>query len=330
MAAVATAIRLAILKSRVSSMTPQAIKVLVLDDIMISLDMSNRDRLMDLILADYAQDYQILFLTHDKGLYHFVHHKITQHSSLADWKVKEMYVGECDTTKQEYPVIIDGKCEPFIKAKKFFATKDYTSSALYIRQALEKIVSEALPEELKKRADNKFVELDTMWKRLLKYNQNIPEDIQKMFSQSKLILLNPLVHYQKLSQPIYKRELLAAFTLVDRLLTTDTTVKTLLIDKGNKATFRHPSANYTFEFEFDQDMIKGDQENPNCKIIRWQYNGVDFFDFNSSALLNNSNVLTSRFLKIKSNLELLPLGIDENCFLDNTVIECGTLREALI
>ena len=72
MSAIAVAIRLAIIDQRIGSAVPAALKVLVLDDLMISLDMSNRDKLMDLLLDDFANRYQILFLTHDRMLFDFV------------------------------------------------------------------------------------------------------------------------------------------------------------------------------------------------------------------------------------------------------------------
>ena len=72
MSAIAVAIRLAIIDQRIGTAVPDALKVLVLDDLMISLDMSNRDKLMDLLLGDFANRYQILFFTHDLNLYNFV------------------------------------------------------------------------------------------------------------------------------------------------------------------------------------------------------------------------------------------------------------------
>lgn len=78
MSAIAVAIRLAIIDQRIGSAVPAALKVLVLDDLMISLDMSNRDKLMDLLLDDFANRYQILFLTHDRMLFDFVDYKINR------------------------------------------------------------------------------------------------------------------------------------------------------------------------------------------------------------------------------------------------------------
>ena len=89
MSAIAVAIRLAIIAQRIGEAVPDALKVLVLDDLMISLDMSNRDKLMDLLLDNFAKRYQILFFTHDPNLYNFVDYKIREHKMNSQWLKKE-------------------------------------------------------------------------------------------------------------------------------------------------------------------------------------------------------------------------------------------------
>lgn len=336
MAAVAMAIRLAVLKKKIPLDSSNSLKVLVLDDLMISLDMSNRDRLMNLILSDTDLiKYQILFLTHDKGLYNFVHHKITQHGSLAQWKIKEMYVDECDTTKQEYPVIIDGECDSLEKAKKFFEAKDYATTAVYIRQTIEKIFSEAVPDELKKKIEknmkDRFIPLNNTWQQVESI-YHIPADIKELFKQSKLMILNPAAHNQRLSQPIYKRELQNAFTLVDKLQRLNLHPDVLLIEKGKRLVFRHPTEDYSFEFELKSDLIRNcmtGENNPKCKIHTWQYNGTDFYNFSTGVRDDSHSKDTPKLSRLKSSLYSLPLSppVDEDCFLDNTIVECGVLRD---
>jgi ABC-type lipoprotein export system ATPase subunit len=338
MAAVATAIRLLILNHRVNTAAADALNVLVLDDVMISLDMSNRDRLMDLLLAEYSNKYQILFLTHDKSLYNFVDHKIKQHKQDNDWLRKEMYIGEYEVTKQEVPIIIDGECESLEKAKKFFKAKDYTTTAVYIRQTIEKIFSNAVPDEVKRKIDkkmkDKFIPLNNTWQQVNEIHKNIPKAVQDLFDQSKLMILNPSAHNQRLSQPIYRRELQDAFRLVDELQKLNLQPDILLVEKGKRIVFKHPKENYSFEFELIKDLVRncitGDND-PKCKIHTWQYNGTEFYDFSTGMVNNSYASSTPLFSRLKLGLFTLPLTpiVDENCFLDNTTIEIGTLREAL-
>lgn len=330
MSAVAIAIRLAIIDQRIGTAVPDALKVLVLDDLMISLDMGNRDKLMDLLLDDFANRYQILFFTHDRMLFNFVDYKIKQYKQNEKWLRKEMYVGEDDKTKQEYPVIIDGECDPYIKAQKYYEAKDYVASALYIRKTLEKFIVNLLPEEYCKNADGRFIDLNSLWERLVKYTDSIPEDIKCRFSQSKLMVLNPSAHYQKLSFPIYRKELSDAIDLIKDLRALSISVKTLLIDTESTLVFKHPLQNYTFEFSLKQNMIRGDQENPYCIIKTWQYNGNEFYDFINKKPGTPPEHNECRFNKMIDNLLLIPeLNITRDMFIKNTTIGKGTLEEAL-
>ena len=330
MSAIAVAIRLAIIDQRIGSVVPNALKVLVLDDLMISLDMSNRDKLMDLLLDKFANRYQILFFTHDKMLFDFVDYKIKQHKQDVKWLRKEMYVGENDATKQEYPVIIDGECDSYVKAKKYYNAKDYIASSLYIRKALEEFIVNLLPEEYCKNADGKFVELNTLWKKLLNFTNSIPEDIKTRFYQSKLIVLNPSAHYQKLSFPIYRKELSDAIDLIKDLRALSISIKTLLIDTKNSLIFKHPSQNYTFEFSLKQEMIRGTQENPQCIIKEWQFNDIKFYDFINGDHGNPPKQREPKFDKMIENLSHIPgLNITKEMFVKNTTIGKGTLEEAL-
>lgn len=333
MTAVAISIRLSILKHRISTIAaPDALKVLILDDAMISLDMSNRDTLLTLLLKDFSKGYQILFLTHDKSLYKFVNHKISKLSNLSDWRIKEMYIGEDTVSKQEYPVIIDGENEPYQKAKKFYESKDYTTCALYIRQTLEKIMSDSLPDELKRRVgDNQFYDLETLWLKAKQYH-NFPAKINDLFAQSKLMVLNPSAHHQRLSQPIYKRELLNAFDLVNELQKLNLHIDKLFVEKGKKLVFRHPAEEYSFEFELKQDMVKkqGQINDPKCIIHTWQYKRTVYYDFQTGGIDDSYSKATPKFSRLKQGLIDLPLQINEDCFFENTVVENCILKDALM
>ena len=330
MSAIAVAIRLAIIDQRIGSAVPDALKVLVLDDLMISLDMSNRDKLMDLLLDNFAKRYQILFFTHDPNLYNFVDYKIREHKMNSQWLKKEMYIGEDESNKYEYPIIVDGETDSLSKSKKYYEANDYTTCALYLRKALEEIVTEYLPEEYCKNADGRFVELNVLWKRLLQYTNSIPDDIKKRFSRSRLTILNPSAHYQKLSYPIYKRELRDAIKLIEDLKEIPIKVKILLVDKDCHLKFVHPLHNYSFEFKLKQDMIRGKEENPICIIDTWQYNETILYDFINENHGVPPVVKETKFNKMIENLMSIPmLGITKEMFLQNTYLGKGTLEEAM-
>lgn len=326
MSALAFAIRWAILtKPAGDALTPDALRVLALDDIMISLDMSNREKLIDLLLSDATIPYQLLFFTHDRNLYTFISHKINNHSN---WIKMEMYVGEKDG--REYPVIIDGECDSLSKAQKYYEAKDYIVSALYIRKSIEEYIQQYLPDEYCKNPDGRFVELNTLWKRFLQYANQVPQSIKDSFDQSRLLVLNPSVHYQRLSWPIYRSELLKAFKLVEELKALAPNVKTLLIAKNTKLIFKHPTENYTLEFVIKEDMIRGRNENPQCHINTWQYNGIELHDFRTGEAGDPPRVPDTRLRRLIENIEsIAQLGITKEMFENYSYLDSGTLREAI-
>jgi energy-coupling factor transporter ATP-binding protein EcfA2 len=52
---------------------------LALDDLLISLDMSNRDKVMDIILTEYSGRFKVYLFTHEKSFYDFCLFKIQQY-----------------------------------------------------------------------------------------------------------------------------------------------------------------------------------------------------------------------------------------------------------
>lgn len=59
------------------------VKLLVLDDLLVSLDMSNRMRVVEILLSETFADYQKIILTHDRGFFHELRRVIAdQHG---DW-----------------------------------------------------------------------------------------------------------------------------------------------------------------------------------------------------------------------------------------------------
>lgn len=335
--AIAIAIRLTILKKRFTSQAPDVLKFIVFDDVMISLDMNNRDRLIDFLLDDknkFTEDYQLLFLTHDKNLYDFVASKIKQWKS-KNWIYKEMYAGLDNATKKEFPIIIDSELEFIDKAKKYYDAKDYTACSIYIRKELEKIVNERLPPALKEKSDGSFLTLETLWKNMVQrydaLKKPITEDLKKSFKETKLMVLNPQAHFQDISMPIYKVELDKAFDLINELKTKYPIPKyTILLTKEMKMRFKHPTENYTFDFELISDFYFEDLSGstvihlPNCRVLSWQYNYQPFWDFTKGVQVVLKKPIEQKLNQIRdrhiANIAI-PLAIDNNMFIDNLIIE---------
>jgi hypothetical protein len=144
------------------------------------------------------------------------------------------------------------------------------------------------------------------------------------------MVLNPQAHFQHISAPIYKVELEKALDLIKVLKDEYPIPKfTLLLTKGMKLQFKHPNENYTFDFEllsdFYVDEIAGTMSTkfPKCKVLKWQYNDIDFWDFIINAPKVPATSIEQRLEQIKSrhiaNVSV-PLNITSEMFDLNTKI----------
>lgn len=300
---------------------------LALDDLLISLDMSNRDIVLDAILNIYAKRFKIYFFTHEKSYYDFCVFKIEQKKEKKDWKIMEIHSGATNIDK---PIIIQSGLNYYGKAIKYFQAKDFTTSSLYLRKELEKLIINRIPDEFSKTIDGQYHNLEHYWKlfveRYEKLNLPISEAIKLNFKQSKLMILNPEAHHN-LELPVYKLELERAFDLVRDLYDNyPIPVMKILFSKGMTMQFVHPTENYTFDFELLTDFSVNNLDAtsfvsiPRCKVIKWQFNDVEFWDFPQSKPIeyNLENPIVQKLNQIiDRHINHIPLQISKEIFIDN-------------
>ncbi len=138
--AIALAIRFVLMEKRKN---PDDLNLLVLDDLLISLDLHNRKKVIDLILSKYSQSYQIIILTHDKGFFNELIRQISD--DIDHWNVIRLY----ETNLNQNPRIEYDKAGNLDKAISYYALKDYESCALYLRKEAEETLSKYIDPELK-------------------------------------------------------------------------------------------------------------------------------------------------------------------------------------
>ena len=331
-----TAIALAV---RFAAMTTTVItsgSFLALDDMLISLDMSNRTKVVDFLLK-ISDKYKIYLFTHDKAFFNYVCHEIHQGGKTEDWVYKRV---SYNANKKE-PIVLDEHSDYLSKAKHFYEIGDYDTSAIYLRKQLEQSVGELLPYELKTRADGGFVDLQTLWAKLVKFysdnGKSLEPPMQILFTNSKLLILNVAAHFQRLSNPIYKIELDKVFKLVDYVRSLEKISNKLVVEGGKRIVFQHPTIDYKCSFELDSDLEIVQDEHivariPKCKNIRWSYNGMDNWDFETNQqdsnhpLLTSSPKITSFF---KNCCEKLPLGITEEMLMKHCKISGVSINDYL-
>ncbi len=209
--ALAISIYFAIIKNISDKLANNSLKILVLDDLLISLDMSNRVNLIKL-LEKHFKEFQIFFFTHEKGLFDLFKEKM-------NLKPYEIYVSK----KDDYEV-------PFIKESNSLLEQaiqqknacNYGCSANLLRQSTEELICKFLPNGLIIGDRCKVVELDKLLNRAIKFedtkiedkDEEIVEKLKKL-KTFKRVLLNDASHYN--DTDIYKVELEEAIEVLEKL-----------------------------------------------------------------------------------------------------------------
>ncbi|MBC7524836.1 MAG: hypothetical protein H7239_10390 [Flavobacterium sp.] len=218
--AVGLAIRLAVLKKALSN--DAKLKLLVLDDLLISLDMSNREKIIDLLLYKYQNEYQILLFTHERSLYEITKSKIKNAGFNNFWVYKEMYVD--DTTLPSKPIILISK-ERLLKAEEYIAKHDYPAAGIYLRTACEELLDNLYPDfckfKVKKEDGNEETIPINLNDKILKLKEfclkeNIDYEPFKDLKIYKDNFLNAVAH-NDINSPLYKTELVSIHKVLKQL-----------------------------------------------------------------------------------------------------------------
>lgn len=142
---IAIAIRIGALRTRVQS---TQYKILVLDDMLISLDMSNRMDVVRIILnkeskasLEYFDDFQKIILTHDKAFFNL----IQRNTDDEDWMY---YKFSKDQDKNEAPRIKEDESH-LQKAIKYLEEDEFDNCGNELRREAEKILTQFLDPEMK-------------------------------------------------------------------------------------------------------------------------------------------------------------------------------------
>ncbi|MCK5111693.1 MAG: AAA family ATPase [Arcobacteraceae bacterium] len=140
-----SALNIAIYLSSVLQKKPD-IPILVLDDLLISLDMSNRDRILKLLLDRsgryFDNEYQIMIFTHDKAFYELAKYKI-EYQDIDNWNFFELFVDNEEVI--EKPYLNEKANEGYHdKAIEYFEKREYAISSNFLRKEVEKQIHEYL------------------------------------------------------------------------------------------------------------------------------------------------------------------------------------------
>lgn len=165
------------------------LRILVLDDILIGLDMSNRFPIIK-ILNERFDGFQIFLFTYDQAWFEI----IGLYMNDSAWKSIELY---CDTSHGfEMPMYVENKAY-LEKAKEHLSKKDYKASVVYVRSAFEHILKKFCKENrlLVKFRDKqrKYSSVD-FWEAVNNENGLVPDELKKEIEVHRTHILNPLCH----------------------------------------------------------------------------------------------------------------------------------------
>ncbi len=214
-----TAISIAIYLGAVLSNPPQTdLKLLILDDIFIGLDTSNRLPLLK-ILNEKFSDYQIFMTTYDKAWYELV-----KSDNLSNWTFAELYIKEEHQNGYEIPILHNET--DFITIAEDYLNNlgDYKASATYIRSEFEKLLKNYCDKnniEVIFRKQSSKMPASDFWdaiKDKLKRGGSriIVEQLRNDIETQRTLVLNPFVHYD-INKPQFRAELVKTINLVKQL-----------------------------------------------------------------------------------------------------------------
>lgn len=168
-------------------------KFLALDDLLVSLDMSNRDKVLDIILNVFAPKYKIYLFTHERSFFNMVKARIESEHNPKEWLFKEIYGTDDENLK---PQILSS--DSFVaRSNDLYRRKDYPASVNYLRKELEYILENNLPKKVRKNKDGEDkTTLDNIIDSGINYIELLGEDATKLkrCKQYLQLLLNPLSH----------------------------------------------------------------------------------------------------------------------------------------
>ncbi|HNQ67819.1 MAG TPA: AAA family ATPase [Bacteroidales bacterium] len=190
--AIALSIRFAMLDQKLSGVaavdTP---KFLILDDVLISLDMSNREIVLDIILKEFT-DFQLIILTHDRNFFELLRHRIKRFNQ-ENWKYIEIYECEKNGIPQPYIKTSDTYLE---KAELYFSQKEYEIAGNFLRKEAEAFCKEFLPKKQQYTTEYNLHDLNGLILQSKAFAENAGLDnvLFEALDSHRKFVLNPTSH----------------------------------------------------------------------------------------------------------------------------------------
>lgn len=222
-----TAIALAV---RFAAMTTTVItqgSFLALDDMLISLDMGNRMKVIDYIFKEVLPKYKLYIFTHDRLLFTSFKKRINADKLQGDWLCGGVYMHDRDNPIDfnlcnPYPIFVEEQ-DALLSAREYYIMHDYPACGQRLRKWCEDILERLYPDVLLKSLDSTTgksvnTSLNDRIIRLNDYciNESIDFDEFKDLKIYKDNVLNTVSHHD-VSSPIYGNEILSIMRILSKL-----------------------------------------------------------------------------------------------------------------
>ena len=215
------ALRLAISDYKLIS-TGDVSPVLCIDDLLLSLDMSARIPIINLLLKK-SQNRQLLVFTHDRSFYETMRMKIREKRLEGGWLFYEMLERKSSITGHS-PMPLFYKSKTYRdKAEYHYEQGDYPAAANYLRKYCEEQLKRLLPNNLqlvsKPKGEVERADMNGLISKMesdfcLLYG--IPLGDLPSLSVYRKRLMNPMSH-DDAHTPVYKAEIIGAMAEIDKL-----------------------------------------------------------------------------------------------------------------
>jgi energy-coupling factor transporter ATP-binding protein EcfA2 len=268
----ALSLRLAIFDRKYKS--DNCAQVFFVDDLLISLDMSNRLLVVQQLL-EYVDKYQLFIFTHDRSFYDLISDSISQRGQRDQWNYYEMYAIDEDISRAKVP-------HPIIKSQKdyiqqaciFFSNYDYHTSANSLRKECEAQLDRLYPQNwticIKSDGTSSKINLNGLIQKLSSFYEryNITNIPTPNLDQYRKRILNPGSHNDNSAQ-IYRSELILAINEISKLSSISKSCISDTNDIGNRS----------FIMTLDNDVQQVEIEfMPQEVWNKLSFDGVDYYE----------------------------------------------------
>lgn len=248
----ALSLRLAILDLKPSA-GPTYNSTVFFDDLLISLDMACRRKVIDVMLG-YSMNRQFVVMTHDRHFFYLFKSAIERRGD-GNWKYVEMYAPEVNGVPN--PCAIEN-LGYLVKARHFMDKLEIPAAVNYLRKACEYELKRILPENLRisDTETGRSISLNGLiqnFVELVRKHKGFP-NIVNSFTDDRKLLMNPFSHDDMHCQA-YRMEI---ETLISQLKDLEGVSSRMIVDYGQvrngifKMEMNNNGYTHTVEFEFTE------------------------------------------------------------------------------